>query len=609
MSVAEFHFLRPLWLLALPALAAVVWLLRGRAVGDTPWRRVVDAALLPHVLAQPGSAATRPMRRVRGLLIAAYVLAVLALAGPAWKRLPQPVFQDRSALVIMLDLSRSMDAQDLRPSRLARARYKVADLLAQRRAGMTALVVYAQDAYGVVPLTEDTATILSQLPVLEPGLMPAQGSRPERAIALGLELLRQGGMRRGDLLLITDSVTAAQAEQIARELESDDHRLSILAMGTVAGAPIPRPGGGFFESDDGKPVVARLDPAPMQALAGRQGGRFLIAGSDDEDVESLVRLFATRVSTDTAATSDVTSERWREEGPWLLLPLIPLAALLFRRGLIALVFVTVLPWPGTAKAWQWDDLWHRPDQQAAAALERGENARAAELFEDRRWAAAARYRAEDFAGAVETLQGLDGSDDHYNRGNGLVRQGRYEDAIAAYERALALDPGNDDARHNRDLIRQLLQQSASEGGGESGRQSEGGQSSPPQGGDGAQADRRRGQGESQRRGGARGDAETQTARGDAGSESDAKLEELLAQRKHEAGRDRPASDSGGQDGKEGDAQVPAQADAERDERREASQADEQWLRRIPDDPGGLLRRKFYYQYSQSNRTPSSDTPW
>jgi Ca-activated chloride channel family protein len=608
MNVAEFHFLRPLWLLALPALAAAIWLFRARAIQATPWRRVVDAALLPHVLAQPGSAATRPSRRLRGLLIAAYALAVLALAGPVWKRLPQPVFQDRSALVILLDLSRSMDAQDQRPSRLARARYKVADLLAQRRAGMTALVVYAQDAYGVVPLTDDAATILSQLPVLEPGLMPAQGSRPERAIALALELLLQGGMPRGDLLLITDSVTAEQAGEIARELEAHDHRLSILAMGTVAGAPIPRPGGGFFESDEGKPVVARLDPAPMQALVGRHGGRFLMAGSDDEDVRALVGLFATRIRTDTAPRSDFTSERWREEGPWLLLPLIPLAALLFRRGLIAAVLVMALPWPGKVEAWQWEDLWRRPDQQAAAALERGENARAAELFEDPRWSAAARYRAEDFAGAVETLQGLDGSDDHYNRGNGLVRQGRYTDAIAAYERALALDPGNDDARHNRDLIRQLLQQSAGQGGGESGQQREDRQSSPQQGGDGAQGDRKRGQGESER-GGARGDPGMETAREEGGGDADRKLEELLAQRKRESGRDRRDSDSGGDDRGEEDTQASAPSDAEHDERRETSQADEQWLRRIPDDPGGLLRRKFYYQYSQSNRTPSSDTPW
>lgn len=606
MSAADFHFLRPLWLLALPALPAVIWLLRGRAAQGTPWRRVVDAALLPYVLARPGAAAARSVRRHRWLLVAAYTLAVFALAGPAWKRLPQPVYQDRSAVVIMLDLSRSMDAQDVRPSRLARARFKVADLLGQRRAGMTALVVYAQDAYGVVPVTDDAATILNLLPVLEPDLMPAQGSRPERAIALALELLRQGGMPRGDLLLITDSLTPEQARDIARELEPHDHRLSILAMGTVAGAPIPRPGGGFFETEEGKPVVSRLDPAPMQALVGGRGGRFLIGRSDDSDVQALARLFATRIGAETAARSDYTSERWREEGPWLLLPLIPLAALLFRRGLITAVLIAMLPWPRTAVAWQWDDLWRRPDQQATAALERGDNGRAAERFQDPRWAAVARYRADDFTGAVAALEGLDGSDDHYNRGNGLARLGKYQDAIDAYERALALDPENDDARHNRDLIRQLLQQSPSQGGGASGQRGGAPQASPPQGDGGAQGDRNQGQAEPERPAGAEGDRGTETARQQPGSESGRSLEELLAKRRKEDGRARDPIDSGRDSDGEGDVQEPARPDGER---RETSQADEQWLRRIPDDPGGLLRRKFYYQYSQSNRTPSSDTPW
>lgn len=245
----------------------------------------------------------------------------------------------------------------------------------------------------------------------------------------------------------------------------------------------------------------------------------------------------------------------------------------------------------------------------AAALERGDSGRAAERFEDPRWAAVARYRADDYAGAVAALEGLGGSDDHYNRGNGLARLGEYEDALAAYEQALRLDPGNDDARHNRDLIRRLLQISAGQGGGESSQRGDGQQSSPPQGGGGAQEDRRQGQGESERRGGAEGDQDMDTVPEAAGGESGKSLEELLAQRRKEGDRDRQQTGQDRQGGEEGDGRDPAQSDGERSEHRETSQADEQWLRRIPDDPGGLLRRKFYYQYSQSNRTPPSDTPW
>jgi Ca-activated chloride channel family protein len=616
MTLADFHFLRPLWLLALPALPAVIWILRRRASEGTPWRRVVDAALLPHVLARPASGSVRPLRWLRYVLLATYTLAVLALAGPAWQRLPQPVYQERSALVILLDLSRSMDAQDVKPSRLVRARFKIADLLEQRRAGMTALVVYAEEAYSVVPLTDDAATILSHLPVLEPGLMPAQGSRPERAVVLARELLAQGGMPRGDLLLLTDSLSSDQARQIAEDLDGYNYRLSILAMGTAAGAPIPRPGGGHFETDDGKPVLARLEPAPMQALVKTQHGRFLIAGNDDADVQALTRLFVTRINAQAGSGAEFTSDRWHEEGPWLILPLIPLAALLFRRGLVAAALIALLPWPRPASAWQWEDLWRRPDQQAAAALEEGHWRRAADLFEDPRWAAAARYRAEDYAGAVDSLQGLDNSDDHYNRGNGLVRLGKYKDAIAAYEQALTLDAGNDDARHNRDLLRQLLQQSANQRGGSGENTPQGAEqeTSPPQAGDGQRSDGGKGQQQSESargQGDAGNEPEQATANRDTDRQSAEKLEELLAQRERQS--DGEQQDAGAQPERtdSGEPEVAGQSDAPQDpdQRREASQADEQWLRRIPDDPGGLLRRKFYYQYSQSNRTPSSDNPW
>jgi Ca-activated chloride channel family protein len=354
----------------------------------------------------------------------------------------------------------------------------------------------------------------------------------------------------------------------------------------------------------------------MQALVKTQHGRFLIAGNDDADVQALTRLFATRINAQAGSGAEFTSDRWHEEGPWLILPLIPLAALLFRRGLIAAALIALLPWPRPASAWQWEDLWRRPDQQAAAALEEGDSRRAADLFEDPRWAAAARYRAEDYAGAVDSLQGLDNSDDHYNRGNGLVRLGKYKDAIAAYEQALALDAGNDDARHNRDLLRQLLQQSANQRGGSGENTPQGAEqeTSPPQAGDGQRSDGGKGQQQSESdrgQGDAGNEPEQATANRDTDRQSAEKLEELLAQRERQSDGEQQDADAQPERTDSGEPEVSGQSDAPQDpdQRREASQADEQWLRRIPDDPGGLLRRKFYYQYSQSNRTPSSDNPW
>lgn len=157
MPVAEFHFLRPVWLLLVPVLIFVAWRVgsgRGAASG---WRAVVDRALQPFVLREgtSGPSGRGPLL----VAVAAAALVSLALAGPAWDRLPVPAYRSDEALVVALDLSRSMDATDVEPTRLARARLKLLDLLDRRTSGQTALVVFTSNAFTVTPLTSDTRTI------------------------------------------------------------------------------------------------------------------------------------------------------------------------------------------------------------------------------------------------------------------------------------------------------------------------------------------------------------------------------------------------------------------------------------------------------------------
>ena len=185
-----FRFLRPQWFLALVPLALVLWLLFFRKHGSRGWEAVCDERLLPHILIRkPG----RARRASLALTTLGGLLAVAALAGPAWEKLPQPVFTARDALVIALDLTRSMDAGDVSPSRLERARFKIRDLLEKRSEGQTALLAYAGEAFVVTPLTDDVETIKSQLNALEPDIMPALGNRPDKAVHLSMNLLRQAG--------------------------------------------------------------------------------------------------------------------------------------------------------------------------------------------------------------------------------------------------------------------------------------------------------------------------------------------------------------------------------------------------------------------------------
>ena len=171
MSLVDFHFIRPYWLLALIPFLGVFSLLLKNKLSAGNWSSVCDAELLPYLLQDK---AVNDSRWTLTTGAMASLLVIIALAGPTWKRLPSPVFRNDSALVIALSLAPSMDAEDIKPSRLIRARYKISDILAQRKDGQTALLVYAGDAFTVTPLTDDTETIESQLEALTTSIMRVQ---------------------------------------------------------------------------------------------------------------------------------------------------------------------------------------------------------------------------------------------------------------------------------------------------------------------------------------------------------------------------------------------------------------------------------------------------
>ena len=340
MNFSEFHFLRPYWLFALlPYLLMLILCLRNK-LSQGSWNQVCDADLLPYILEQRASKQNR-----WSILIAAIaaLLSIIALAGPVWERIPAPVFRNTSALIIILDLSRSMDATDIKPSRLVRARYKIADILQQRKDGQTALLVYAADTYTVTPLTNDTATINSQLGALTTEIMPAQGSNVVLALQQAIKLFKQAGLQKGQILLVTDSVSLDDAMDTAQSLGRYD--LSILGVGTAAGAPIKLPAGGFLKDSSGSIVLPRLLTDDLQQLANAGGGKYQTITTDNQDIENLISNLDAAHESQGQQENDLMLDLWQERGPWLLLLVLPFAATLFRRGIfcLALAIVTACP--------------------------------------------------------------------------------------------------------------------------------------------------------------------------------------------------------------------------------------------------------------------------
>jgi len=592
---AEFHWLRPEWLWALPLIGLLTYVLARRALAPGSWQRIVDPALAPYVLSRT---------QVKGLtyrwwlILLGGIIATMALAGPSWNRIEQPVFRSEQAVVIALDLSRSMDAQDLTPSRLTRARLKILDILEARQSGQTALVVYSSNAFTVTPLTTDADTVAALVNSLSTDIMPSRGSYPVAAINKSKQLLEQAGVVFGEVLLVTDGGTSPAAERAAADLQSSGYSLSVLGVGTSQGAPIPRAGGGFVTDRSGNIVVPRLESRELRSLAAAGGGRFAALSADDSDLDVLL---SGPVGSGTTTDESLATDQWQEEGPWLLLLLVPMAAMAFRRGLVLVLLVFLLPIAEPAHAYSWGDLWRTKDQQAQIQLNEGKALEAGELFEDPAWQAVAKYRAGDFAPSAAGFAGQEDVDNLYNLGNALARLGEFATAIDAFEQVLEIDPDMEDALYNRDLLKDLLEQSQDSQSGEQGNQENASES-------GGGAEQSEGQSQSDQAG-------EEGATGEPGAEGDSSVrdEENASQEDLEALQkelEKAAQEAQQQAGEAQEQQGMSQEDAESMRRaQEQRQAMEQWLRRIPNDPGGLLRRKFRYQYQRQGKDQDGNNLW
>jgi len=595
---SQLHLLRPLALLGLiPALIAVVlaqW--RKRSAGN--WEKIINPALLPYLMQGETS------KKQRGMIwvLLAWMIACLALAGPSWQKLPQPVHKKDAALILIMDLSPSMLAEDVKPSRLERARFKLIDILKNRSEGFSALVVYGGAAYTLTPLTEDSNTIISLVPVLHPALLPEYGSNTEDAIETALELAVNGGYQQGDLLLITDEVSRSAFNTIQSMMsKAGKFRLSILGVGTEQGAPIPTGASGFAKDRNGAIIIPKLSPASLQMLAQNNGGIYAGMSADDSDIEALLAT-TEELFPDATRELERSFDLWDDQGFWLAFLLLPIILLSFRKGNIAIMLLAPVLFSDPASALGWQDLWKTADQQASEAMDSGDAATAQSLFKDSQWRGSAAYKAGDYESAISDYLDFDSADSHYNRGNALAHSGDLDGAIEAYDQALAMNPDMEDAQANRELLEQLKQQqeqqqeqqdsensedSDSEQSQDQQSQDSQSQDSQPQDSDSEPQDPQDQQSQDQQQTDSQ-DSEQQDPAEQGESEEQKSQEQREQEQREQEQQDAEASAE--------PTEEPSKEQSEAE--KQAQQELEQWLRRVPDDPGGLLREKFRYQSRQ-----------
>lgn len=665
MNPETFHFLRPAWLLLLVPVALLLASAVRRSSSTSPWRRLVDDHLLRHLLV---AGETGTSRWPLGALGAAWLTACVALAGPTWEQLPQPLYTSLDPTVVALDLSSSMENTDLSPSRRMRARYELQDVLDEMRGGQVALVVFTDEPFVAVPLTDDQRVIAELIPSLTADLMPSEGSRADRAIDQAAALLEQADSGRGRILLLTDGVDDPKlAANAAARAGALGHVVSVLGM-----AP-----------EDA------LDRNALESIAHAGGGAYATATAQNTD---LAQVLGSRVLDTTGGREEslAHADEWRDAGVWLLFVPVLLAPLAFRRGwLVALALGFALAPSGRADASTWDDLWQRRDQQGANALAAGRHQEAIDLFDDPAWRSAAQYEAGRFEDATAGFRAQGGAESRYNLGNSLARGGDLKGALAAYDEILASQPDHEDARFNRDLVDKLLreqeeqkqQQTRDPQQGESqdqakndpsqgqdgeSQQQAGSESQPSEGENSQAADAsasqspsegRQGQDQQQQanageqaneqkgaNAGAKGGKPPSEQAKDSGAGQDGENSPPSEQQRAQAGDRSPddASDpkndrqhASAQDAKDqenslskqlskmlggdeptdddeptGEGERVASAAAQSPKPlSEEEQAREQRLRQVPDDPGGLLRAKIHRRYVERRYAQEAQQPW
>tara|TARA_R110002073_G_scaffold27244_2_gene88182 strand:- start:549 stop:2315 length:1767 start_codon:yes stop_codon:yes gene_type:complete len=586
--MSELHFLRPLWFLALiPALWMLIALWRQQSSGTT-WETVFDQQLLaPLWLETPGKSTRLPLL----ILATGWMLAILILVGPVWERQPDLIWRAQMSRILILDLSPSMNANDVSPSRLERARFKIMDILARSREGRTGLVVFAGESHVVTPLTEDNETIKNLLTALGTEIMPVKGDAGTPALQMAGDLLKLTGIQQGELLLISDGIAdPAAALAIAQKLRKQGNRLSVLGIGTEEGGTVRH--GDVTE-------FVRFNVAPLQALARAGGGTFSLMTVDDSDLN---RLLPNIVSTSAFEKTESNGvERWVEHGVWLLPFILLFAAISFRRGWL-MGFMIILVTPPPAYAFDWQDLWLRPDQQAQQRLKQGDPQTAAQKFRNPNWRGMALHESGDYQAAAQAFSEADDIEAKYNQGNALARSGELEQAIAAYQEVLQQNPAHEDAKANLELLEKLQQQQSQDD--ESSQQEDSNDDSEQSSEEASDKNNdKTSENSEQQKDSAQPNEEDADHEQSKQEASEQKSEEQSDPQQSDVMQDTQQDQNDQQSQSEPpDTSAADIADENNTLPSEEDIALEQWLRQIPEDPSGLLRRKFMLEHLQRKQS-------
>jgi Ca-activated chloride channel homolog len=468
MEFDQFHFVQAAWLwglLVIPLLILIYVLFYRASAPSQLLERFADRQLLPHLIKRRGLPASN-MRKPLLLWALAWLCGIVAMAGPSWNYTDHQTFKVAANLVIVLDLSQTMNAQDVKPSRVARAREEIQDLLDLNRGTDIGLIAYAAVPHMVTPLTDDVRTIKNLLPALDTSLVTLQGDRLQPALEMAARMLKAEPGGSNSILVISDG--GFQENDFAGLARAaGGASIYTMGIGTTAGAFVPNGSGGLVQNAMGDTAISRLQASRLQQLAAAGHGSYVEADYSDSDTRAILdRIDATKVS---AQITPKSVRVWENRFYIPVLALILLLLPLFRKGaafaVMAVLAMTVLP-GSYARAATAAELFLNRDQQAEVAFDRRDYKTALTKFDTdyRRGVVAYRAGRYDKAAALFRSAARRSNDLNalYNLGNAQLMQLQPQDAIASYEAVLKQRPGDVPTQHNLAIARKMLEQQKQE---------------------------------------------------------------------------------------------------------------------------------------------------
>jgi Ca-activated chloride channel family protein len=459
-NLGDFHFLRPLWLILALFGAALPLIWRRSRDLQRRLRGNIAEHLLPHLLITPQD--HQRLRPVH-LLCAVMILGAVAAAGPTWEQDRPDFLQNRAPLIVAVDLSPSMDANDVQPTRLEAAKHKLHDLIQRRAGARTALIAYAGSAHLVLPPTDDPALLDTFIQALGTGLIDKPGEDVGAVIDQAKRLL-SAEKTPGSLLLLTDGADTSRLDGLDKRLHDSQLQVLVLAVGSEDGGVVQGAGGQPKIDSNGRPILGSFDQAALKQLASAVDAPLGSLTLNDDDL-NWIELHAQQHFQ--SASVEQRELHWKDAGYWLCWPLLVLALFGVRKGwsvnwMPALLLAAGLGWPAApAQANALSDAFFTRDQQGRWAFEHEHFPQAAALFVDPYWKGVAAYHAADYDLALATFARLDTPQAYFYLGNIYVRRFKFDEAIAAYTQALKLQPQFPEATANLALAQALLKDTES----------------------------------------------------------------------------------------------------------------------------------------------------